>query len=173
MIRLIITHLIIWNLFFCSYPINGKYQNNQTAEAEEQVLYGKVSSEEIYSSFPEWKNEELMYLPDSVIIEQINSIQGNWHIKIFFGSWCSDSEREIPRFLKIWKQARLIHKVPVEFYAVDRNKQEKDNLQIKYDIQYVPTFIFFKDNIEVDRIIEYPENSLEYDIYLIFGNKPE
>jgi hypothetical protein len=41
----------------------------------------------------------------------------------------------------------------------------------KLDIQRVPTFIFYKNNIEAGRIIENPETSLEQDMVKILTGK--
>jgi thiol-disulfide isomerase/thioredoxin len=84
-------------------------------------------------------------------------------IKIVLGTWCPDSRREVPRFMRILD----IWKFPVSmvtFIGVDNAKLspvgEYDNL----DIQRVPTFIIYKNNIEAGRIIENPTTSLEQDI---------
>jgi hypothetical protein len=39
-----------------------------------------------------------------------------------------------------------------------------------YNIVYVPTFIFYKDGVEVGRIVEAPKHSLEIDIINILNN---
>lgn len=84
-------------------------------------------------------------------------------IKIVMGSWCPDSRREVPRFMKVldfWK-------FPVEsitFIGVDDSKFGPVAGYDKLDIQRVPTFIFYKNNIEAGRIIENPVTSLEQDM---------
>lgn len=91
-------------------------------------------------------------------------------IKIVMGTWCPDSRREVPRFLRLTD----IWKFPAEniiFIGVDDVKVspvgEYDNL----NIQRVPTFIFYKNNIEAGRIIENPETSLEQDIINILSGE--
>ena len=84
-------------------------------------------------------------------------------IKIVLGTWCPDSRREVPRFIKIldlW-QFPIAH---VTFIGVDNAKLSPVGEYEKLDIQRVPTFILYKNNIEAGRIIENPKTSLEQDI---------
>jgi thiol-disulfide isomerase/thioredoxin len=84
-------------------------------------------------------------------------------IKIVMGSWCPDSRREVPRFMKIldyWK-------FPAEnliYIGVDESKYSPIGEYKKLEIVRVPTFIFYKNNIEAGRIVEVPSTSLEQDI---------
>jgi thiol-disulfide isomerase/thioredoxin len=84
-------------------------------------------------------------------------------IKIVMGTWCSDSRREVPRFMRIidiWK----FPATKITFIGVDNEKQSPVGEYLNLDIQRVPTFIIFKNNIEVGRIIENPVTSLEQDL---------
>ncbi len=82
------------------------------------------------------------------------------------GTWCSDSQREVPRFYKILTDAGYNDK-RVKIIAVDKSK-EAIVVDIKnLDIEKVPTFIIYKDDIEVGRIIETPKKSLEKDLWKI------
>jgi thiol-disulfide isomerase/thioredoxin len=84
-------------------------------------------------------------------------------IKIVMGTWCPDSRREVPRFMKILSQ----WKYPVSdviFIGVDNQKLSPVGEYDKLEIQRVPTFIFYKNNIEAGRIIENPVTSLEQDM---------
>ncbi|MEI6048156.1 MAG: thioredoxin family protein [Bacteroidota bacterium] len=84
-------------------------------------------------------------------------------IKIVMGTWCPDSRREVPRFMRIL----YIWQFPVEkvtFIGVDNAKLSPVGEYNKLDIQRVPTFIIYKNNIEAGRIIENPTTSLEQDM---------
>lgn len=84
-------------------------------------------------------------------------------VKIVMGTWCPDSRREVPRFMKIldiWK----FPEVNVTFIGVDNAKLSPVGGYEKFDIQRVPTFIIYKNNIEAGRIIENPVTSLEQDM---------
>ena len=99
--------------------------------------------------------------------ESINKLLGVTHdgltIKIVLGTWCPDSRREVPRFMKILD----LWKFPMErltLIGVDNAKLSPVGEYEKLDIQRVPTFIIYKNNIEAGRIIENPATSLEQDI---------
>lgn len=84
-------------------------------------------------------------------------------IKIVMGTWCPDSRREVPRFMRIldlWKFPAAM----VTFIGVDNAKLSPVGEYESLNIQRVPTFIILKNNIEAGRIIENPVTSLEQDI---------
>jgi thiol-disulfide isomerase/thioredoxin len=84
-------------------------------------------------------------------------------VKVIMGTWCPDSRREVPRFMRI---IDLWH-FPVEkltFIGVDDAKLSPVGEYSNLDIHRVPTFIIYKNNIEAGRIIENPKTSLEQDM---------
>ena len=52
------------------------------------------------------------------------------------------------------------------------NKKTPDNLQLDLKIIRVPTFIFYKDEEEIGRYVEYPRESMEKDILKILTRQP-
>jgi hypothetical protein len=104
------------------------------------------------------------YQPNSEAMNKINEInKTGLSIKIVMGTWCPDSRREVPRFMRILD----IWKFPVSmvtFIGVDNAKISPVGEFDKLDIQRVPTFIIYKNNLEAGRIIENPSTSLEQDI---------
>jgi thiol-disulfide isomerase/thioredoxin len=84
-------------------------------------------------------------------------------IKIVMGTWCPDSRREVPRFMKILSQWQFPAS-DVVFIGVDNQKLSPVGEYDKLEIQRVPTFILYKNNIEAGRIIENPVTSLEQDM---------
>ncbi|MCU0459764.1 MAG: thioredoxin family protein [Bacteroidales bacterium] len=103
------------------------------------------------------------YQPDQEIMAELMGLgRDDLTITIVLGTWCPDSRREVPRFLKItdlWGFPRD----KIRFIGVDINKIAPLEDYRKLAIERVPTFIFFKNNIEKGRIIEVPVTSLEQD----------
>ena len=89
-------------------------------------------------------------------------------IKIVMGTWCPDSRREVPRFMRVL-DAWQLPVTKLTFIGVDDTKQSPVGEYIKLDIQRVPTFIIYKNNIEAGRIIENPTTSLEQDMVNILS----
>jgi hypothetical protein len=84
-------------------------------------------------------------------------------IKIVMGTWCPDSRREVPRFMRII-DAWHIPVANITFIGVDDAKLSPVGEYKSLNILRVPTFIIYKNNIEAGRIIENPTTSLEQDI---------
>jgi thiol-disulfide isomerase/thioredoxin len=104
------------------------------------------------------------YQIDSDALNKLSDInKDGLSIKIVMGTWCSDSRREVPRFMRIidtWNFPTTM----ITFIGVDNEKQSPVGEYLNLDIQRVPTFIIFRNNIEVGRIIENPVTSLEQDL---------
>jgi hypothetical protein len=99
--------------------------------------------------------------------ESINKLleinKENITIKVVMGVWCPDSRREVPRFMRVIDMWHF----PAEklvFIGVDDAKQSPVGEYTGLNIQRVPTFILYKNNIEAGRIIENPVTSLEQDM---------
>jgi hypothetical protein len=84
-------------------------------------------------------------------------------IKIVMGTWCPDSRREVPRFMRILKVIDFPTD-KVEMIGVDNSKIAPVGNYASLDIKWVPTFIVYKNNVEAGRIIENPATSLEQDM---------
>lgn len=104
------------------------------------------------------------YLINSEAVNKLTDLSKDGiTIKIVMGTWCPDSRREVPRFMRIldiWQ----FPMANVTFIGVDNAKLSPVGEYEKLDIQRVPTFILYKNNIEAGRIIENPVTSLEQDI---------
>ena len=119
------------------------------------------------SNFSWWFNSEFdNYSVDSVTLKDISDKLKDVKITIVMGTWCSDSRREVPRFLKILDLLPFDQK-NLNMICVDRTKTAPDCGVEKLDIKFVPTFIFYKDDIEIGRIVETPKETLEKDLVKI------
>ena len=114
------------------------------------------------------------FLPEynsySIDIEALQTINPELipelEVVIILGTWCSDSRREVPRFIKITDFMNL-KSTQIEVVAVDRNKEADKIPIVKMNIEFVPTFIFYYEGEEIGRIIESPKETLEKDILSI------
>ena len=91
-------------------------------------------------------------------------------VTVFMGTWCEDSQREVPAFFKMLDEidydSDLIHIV-----TVSEDKTEPAELVSHKEITNVPTFIFTKDGKELGRVVEYPLESLEKDMVKILSGQ--
>ncbi len=121
----------------------------------------------MFSNHPhsEWYvNGRESYIPEPAVLEKLGSAIGNdLSVLVVLGTWCGDSRREVPRFMKIIEQTGF----PAErltFLGVDITKNSPVGGFDTLNIERVPTFIFLKNKVETGRIIETPVTSLEQDM---------
>ena len=107
----------------------------------------------------------------SEFIGLLRAVQPGTEVLVFFGTWCGDSKREVPHFLKIADEAG-IDSARIKLYGLDRSKKSQDGVSAGYGIERVPTFIFLRDGKEVGRITEKPQGSLESDMLTILAQPP-
>lgn len=88
-------------------------------------------------------------------------------VLIVLGTWCPDSRREVPRFMKLMQLAGL-DQGKISILGTDSYKEAPIDNYEALDIDRVPTFIFYHKKNEIGRIIEYPVASLERDMVNIF-----
>lgn len=110
------------------------------------------------------------YRPDPAAIATLQQVEQPTEIVVFYGAWCTDSHREIPRFLKIIETVNN-QNIIVTDYGVNRQKQDELGKFEIYGIELVPTFIVIRNGIELGRIIERPDRSLAEDLAAIMSSK--
>lgn len=121
-------------------------------------------SEWYYEGFDNYRyNEE-------TVSRLLNTDMKDLTVKIVMGSWCPDSRREVPRFMRIMTAINFpVEKI--EFLGVDNKKFSPVTGYEELGIERVPTFIFYIKNVEAGRIIENPSTSLEQDMLNILERK--
>ncbi len=113
-----------------------------------------------------FKNEYGNYKPDKEYIKKLAPELKNVTITIVLATWCSDSKREVPRFYKVLNDVGY-NENQISIIAVDRNKEAEGIDTEELNIQKVPTFIIYKNNKEIGRIVETPKKTLEKSIWKI------
>jgi thiol-disulfide isomerase/thioredoxin len=105
---------------------------------------------------------------DPQLASFIGEARDGAEVLVFFGGWCPDSKREVPRFLKIADAAKFPPRA-IKFYALDRTKKSNDGLTDQFSIERVPTFIFLRGGGEIGRIVETPNVGMEQDMLAILA----
>lgn len=143
-----------------------------TSHEGEKILVGEIDilglSVEPYQT---WFDENYKnYVVDAASIENVDVDEVK--IQLFLGTWCSDSQLQVPQFIKILNYLKYdlnnLSMIGLDNHP-DRDLQSPQHEEEGLDIQFVPTFIFYRDGIELGRIVEYPEKSLEKDMSKIVG----
>lgn len=154
------------------YFISAQEYNNTVKDTKpnEDILIGYCTKEGLLASdFQQYydKNYE-SYQFDFADIDKLNMLLDNVRIVVVMGTWCEDSQREIPRFFKIMDHL-LYPSEQIIIVCVDSGKNAGDVDLGEYKIEKVPTIIFYRDDGELGRIVEKPKVSLEKDMLQILS----
>lgn len=99
------------------------------------------------------------------------SVPAGAEVVVVLGTWCGDSRREVSRFVEALE---LAGRVPfqVKWVNVDRNKEAPGFDPSALGIRYVPTFVVFRGDREVGRVVESSPGGIEHDVgALLRGEK--
>lgn len=169
------TYSLIISLFFAIYFLNAQDFNRSIIDPQKQdtILVG-YCTKTIFQTPPysEWFIPEYnSYVPNNDILTELKDLLSEeLHIVVVFGSWCSDSKEHLPHFFNIIDKLNLYDDM-IDIIAVDRKKQAAEIDLTMYNIEKVPTFIFYKNGKEIGRIIETPQTTLENEMKLIIIKK--
>jgi hypothetical protein len=103
------------------------------------------------------------YIPDEGMIERLRPLLKGIKVLVILGSWCSDSQEQVPRFYKILDHCGFDDK-NLTMVCVNRDKLAGEIDIRPYAIEKVPTFIFYRKGKDLGRIIETPQTSMEEDM---------
>jgi len=142
-------------------------------KSQAEILVGTCTRDGLLGcAFAEDYNIEYpMYKPNDTVLAQLKNLTGELNCVIVLGTWCGDSKEQVPRFFKILDQSGTKFD-KLEIYCFDRQKEAPGmDIKTRFQIEKVPTFIFFRNDAEIGRIIETPKVSLENDMLEIFSVK--
>lgn len=110
-----------------------------------------------------------IYKPDSVVVSELAKKQDDIEIMIVLGTWCSDSQEQVPKFFKVLDMIKF-PKNNVQIICVDSSKKSGDIDLVNYNIEKVPTFMVYRKGREIGRIIETPYSTIEKDLLMFFSD---
>jgi hypothetical protein len=158
-------------------PQQTSYHRETTDTHGNPELLGVWSEERLQQApYNTWfvKNYQ-DYTVDSASADQLRSGLAGKKLRIFMGTWCGDSQREVPRIFKILDYcgipASAIELITVS-NADSTIKQSPGHEEKGLDIFRVPDLIVFDHGKEQGRIVESPISSLEKDLLAITGGQP-
>ncbi|MEE3035030.1 MAG: thioredoxin family protein [Bacteroidota bacterium] len=165
------------SLFFllsCGNNVNQKPLNIKHGKTIDGkvILLGKINRANLeQSEHVEWfKKEYDYYKLSDQWVESVKNLFGDISLKLFMGTWCEDSEREVPAMFKILDAVNFDEN-KIEIYAMSEEKTTPENFENGLNIIKVPTLIFYKNGEELNRFVEFPIVSLEEDIRKILSGE--
>jgi hypothetical protein len=143
-------------------------------EESEPMLIGYCTREALEdTAFSGWFNSNYdSYEPDSSALDELRGNIGNAGITLVIGTWCSDSREVIPGFFKVIDMLGYSSE-RIKMIAVDRDKKTEGDELEGLNAEYSPTIIFYRDSMELGRIVEFPEETIEQDMVRILSGKDQ
>ena len=134
--------------------------------------FGEFSRDQLENSIHNsWFVENYNAHPlNKSLVSQIDSLFDDMEVTIYMGTWCEDSQREVPGFFKIIDALEANDQVQ-PIVGLNEDKVSHDGSAEQAGVTNVPTFIFSKGGEEINRIVEFPIISLEQDILDILQEK--
>jgi thiol-disulfide isomerase/thioredoxin len=130
------------------------------------ILLGETDPRAILNISPEWRHKYDGYHPAAEDVAMLRLAPKSSLLKVYFGSWCSDSREGVPHLLTALDVAGT-HHLKAKYYAVDRSKKEPADLLEGVGLEYVPTIVLTVNGREIGRIVEAPRTTMEHDLALL------
>jgi len=115
-----------------------------------------ISKQELFLRHPTFEENYNRY----EVLDSAERMPADVSLLIFFGTWCHDSQREVPRMLKIL-EAVGVPEDNIQMVPLDFSKTDPGGLAVANGVEFTPTFIVFRQQGEIGRIIEKPATTLE------------
>lgn len=172
-LRCITTAVVLSSTISC-YTEKKVYNRAVNTEKYGKMLLGRQMKPQLLTEpFNEWYGSEYNeYEYDKDIIKQLQKNKINtYNISVFFGTWCKDTHRELPRLIKILDATRYPDK-KLTLIGLNRKIESPDGEDVPHNIKKVPTIIVKKYGKEIGRIIETTKSgSIEQDLLDIIKKK--
>ncbi|RMA79304.1 thioredoxin-like protein [Umboniibacter marinipuniceus] len=136
------------------------------AASSKSMVVGPISAEQLLANHHHFSERyeavgQVELTPAE--IETLNEME----FIVLFGSWCHDSVREVPYFIRIMEAAGITE---YQLIGVDYSKQDDAGLAAEYGLKSTPTFVVLNaEGGEVGRFVESNPKSME-DVFLGFGD---
>jgi thiol-disulfide isomerase/thioredoxin len=134
-----------------------------SGSAQDKIDTGLISVDSLTEKYEWYRTRYNNYQTDKKVIKTIRNKLRGYKIIVFAGSWCPDTHKLLPEFLKVINDCRF-NKNNLEIYFLDMNKTSPEGKETKYNVHSIPTFIFLKKGKEKGRIVESANISIEEDL---------
>lgn len=132
------------------------------------IMTGWLTPTQILDRIQQYQLGKDQYQANEDAIKKLKSVTSDIQIIVFLGTWCPDSEHEVPRFIKVMELTKN-SQITFKLFGLDRTKRDPDGFAEKYQIEFVPTFIVLHNNEEIGRIVETPIVNIEQDLVEIIA----
>ncbi|WP_064435520.1 TlpA family protein disulfide reductase [Pseudoalteromonas neustonica] len=130
--------------------------------SDEAPFSGDISASTLLADYNKFSQEYERFTATSDELELIQKLAGK-DILVLFGTWCHDSQREVPRLLKLLEKSKVAVN-SLQLIAVGYNKKDPAGVAPAHELKYTATMIVMQEGKELSRVVEKPKNSLVIDL---------
>jgi len=123
---------------------------------------GEISTQTLLSDYNKFNQQYNAFTPTEQDVALMQKLEGK-ELIVLFGTWCHDSEREVPKLIKLLEVSK-VSLASIDYVAVGYNKRDDGGVAEANDLQYTPTFIVKDNGKELVRVIEKPTATLAQDL---------
>ena len=170
----------IFSVFACQSTTEKKTQKQtpllvteSVTTEDETILLGQINRANLLATpYTQWFIKEYdFYTISPDWAAGLKSKMEGVSIKIFMGTWCEDTQRELGGIFKLL-DALEFDEGTLEMYSLSEYKDSPSGIEKKYNITNIPTLIFLKNGVEMNRIVEIPVTTMDADIAKILMEEP-
>jgi hypothetical protein len=152
--------LLLTFIFLASFYVS------RAQMADTTLMIGKIEAKQL-KEYSWYEKNFAEYQPDNTIVKQLEMFGPRVKVMIVMGTWCGDSHEHVPAFMKT---ASMCGISLFEIIGVDRRKKCPFPDISSLNIEYVPTFFVFYDNVLIGKIVENPKKTIEADLLELLIN---
>lgn len=131
-------------------------------------IVGETNRAAVEAAEPSWVAAEVDASPDAEAAVALTAVAPGARVLVLFGTWCSDSKRELSRLWRGFDEAGVFDEAQlpfaIDYVAVDRAKVEPAEHTEGMDLRFVPTFVVYRGGEEVGRMVEVSPHGIEHDL---------
>ncbi len=147
-----------------------------TGSEAQSILTGNITRADLKKPpFAEWYDRAYSaYQPAIATADKLRESYKGLAVEAYFGTWCGDSKRQLPRLLRLLDATGFDGKHLSMVGLSDQSmefKKAPDGVEAKRRIHRTPTIVFVRDGVEIGRIVETPSTSLEADMLAILSGR--
>lgn len=136
--------------------------SHQVANRGDMKFVGEISPEQLLADYKKFSRAYNAHVAEPRDIKNFSLLKGN-DLVVFFGVWCHDSQREVPRLLKLIDQS-AVELNSVKLVAINQDKELPVAYQARFEVKYTPTIFVVRQQQVIAKIVEKPKNTLTQDL---------
>jgi len=157
--------LVLFTLQAYTQELNKKVLDEKTG-TEILIGYCDESALQLGEFGESYSREFKAFTPGDKAMNDLKYKLDDITFTIVLGTWCDDTKEQLGRFTKLLYCLKYDMN-RCTFIAVDRTKTAEKVPMEDLKIEKVPTFIVYRNAVEIGRIVETPETSMDYDLVKI------